>query len=301
MYLRPSAPRSIGGVLDDGLRLWRVSISKTWILALLAHFVVAIPSVVLSIQSPSASVAPGKGGLAAANAANAQLMLELMKSPSMLLAYGVAILVSFALYAAFTLRIAGVANDEGLSLGSSVAAGFRLLPRMVLQMLLLILVLGGGGVIAVLFAGIVSSIGAPKALAGFLAVIAMVLIFGFLLGRIVVAFIALIVDDAGALGSIKESWALTRGNWWRCAAILVVLIFIAVVFTLVFAFTVGLIAVSLGPTSLAATVVTQLLSLILNAFIGSLYPAVLMAIFYDLKMRKQGADLLGRVETLAPQ
>jgi hypothetical protein len=121
------------------------------------------------------------------------------------------------------------------------------------------------------------------------------------LGRIFLSFLALVIDDAGAIASIKVSWTLTRGCWWRCSAILLVLIIIGIVFTLVIAFANGLVLVSLGAASVAATVLTQLVGVVSNAFLGSLYPAVLIAIFHDLKLRKQGGDLAGRVNALAPQ
>src|SRR6185312_2273186 len=34
MYTRPTAPRSIGGVLDDAIRLYRAAFSRCWVLAL---------------------------------------------------------------------------------------------------------------------------------------------------------------------------------------------------------------------------------------------------------------------------
>jgi hypothetical protein len=123
----------------------------------------------------------------------------------------------------------------------------------------------------------------------------------FLLGRLFLSFFALVVDDLGAVASIRMSWMLTRGSWWRCSAILLVLVIIGFVFALVIAFANGLIAVSLGAATVGATVLAQLVGVAANAFLGSLYPAVLIAIFHDLKLRKQGVDLVGRVNALAPQ
>ena len=51
----------------------------------------------------------------------------------------------------------------------------------------------------------------------------------------------------------------------------------------------------------ATYTVSQLVSLAANAVLGSLFPAVLIAILYDLKLRKQGGDLMGRVDALARQ
>jgi hypothetical protein len=286
VYIRATAPRSIGGVLDDGLRLWRDSLSKTWPLAFIAQLVAALP--VLFIQASAPPIAPaGKSFLAAAAAANAQFAAGLLKSPILLLAYLAALVVSIACYAGIILRLAGVAKDDVPSLGAAVAGGFRLVPRVLGQFLLFVLVI----LLAM----------AAKTLATPLLVVFLLLLGVFLLGRIFLAFISLVADDAGPIESVTASWRLTRGYWWRCAAILVVLIFIAVVFSLVVGFAISLIAVSMGGAGMAAQALTQLVAVLANALLGSLYPAVLMAIYYDLKLRKEGADLLGRVKSLAPQ
>ena len=309
MYTRPSAPRSIGGVLDDGLKLWRESLSKTWPLALLAQLLFAIPLVMLRMQLKDLPIVPGSNAFTAANAANTQLFLALVKSPMLILAYLLTLLLVVACYTAIAIRIEGVSTYSAPSLQASLAAGFRLLPRVLLQLLVFIL---SWIVIGVALAIVAAIVGGGLSVAGgvggarspvlpFITVTIMFSFVFFLLGRIFLSYFALVVDDAGAVASIKASWTLTRGCWWRCAAILLVLVIIGIVFTIVIAFADGLIVASLGPTSLGATVLAQLVGAVANAFLGSLYPAVLIAIFHDLKLRKQGVDLVGRVNALAPQ
>jgi hypothetical protein len=46
-------------------------------------------------------------------------------------------------------------------------------------------------------------------------------------------------------------------------------------------------------------VLIQGISLLGNTLISPLYAAVLVAIYHDLKLRKEGADLAGRVSALA--
>jgi hypothetical protein len=305
VYVKPTAPRSIGGVLDDGLRLWRISLPNTWQLALMAQLLVTIPLVLLRLQLKDLPAFPTPGSMSAASAANAQFMLALMKSPIFLSTYAVVVLATLGFYNAVVLRIAAVSTDSAISLGRSVASGFRLLPRVI--WLFVILVLAAAliavvlGVLAAVTGGVVGRAGSQTgSLAASVTVILLVLFFGFLLGRIVLATIALIVEDARAIESLKVSWVLTRGHWWRCAAILTVLIIIGVVLAIVITFVNGLIAVSLGPTSLVSITLTQILSILTNTVLWSLYPAVLLAIFDDLKLRKEGGDLASRVSALAP-
>jgi len=307
VYTRPNAPGSIGAVLDDGLRLWLESLSKTWPLALIAQLLYAIPLVMLRVQLKDIPVALGSNALTAANAANAQLFSALFKSPVLILVYLVAILIAVVCYTAIVTRIEGVSTNSAPSLQASMASGFRLLPRVLLQLLVFflcaIVITVALGIIAGIVGGIAAAgLGGAKSVV--MPIISFTLVFlfvFFLLGRIFLSFLALVIDDAGAIASIKVSWTLTRGCWWRCSAILLVLIIIGIVFTLVIAFANGLVLVSLGAASVAATVLTQLVGVVSNAFLGSLYPAVLIAIFHDLKLRKQGGDLAGRVNALAPQ
>jgi hypothetical protein len=303
VYTKPNAPRSIGGVLDDGLKLWLESLSKTWPLALIAQLLYAIPLIMLRIQLKDLPIVPSSNALTAANAANAQLFLAIFKSPVLILAYLVTILIAVACYTAIVTRIEGVSTNSAPSLRDSLAAGFRLLPRVLLQLLVFILCGIVIGVAVAIFGGIaVAGFGGAKSsLLPIMSVVLMFVFLFFMLGRIFLSFIALVVDDAGAIASIKVSWTLTRGNWWRCSTILVVLVIIGIVFTLVIAFANGLVLVSLGAASVAATVLTQLVGVVSNAFLGSLYPAVLIAIFHDLKLRKEGGDLAGRVNALAAQ
>lgn len=303
MYTRPNAPRSIGGVLDDGLKLWLESLSKTWPLALIAQLLYAIPLIMLRIQLKDLPIVPSSNALTAANAANAQLFLAIFKSPVLILTYLVTILIAVACYTAIVTRIEGVSTNSAPTLQDSLAAGFRLLPRVLLQLLVFILAGIVIGIAVAILGGIaVAGFGGAKSsLLPIVSVVLMFVLLFFVLGRIFLSFIALVVENAGAIASIKLSWTLTRGNWWRCSTILVVLVIIGIVFSLVIAFANGVTVVSLGATSVMATVLTQLVGAVANAFLGSLYPAVLISIFHDLKLRKQGVDLAGRVNALAPQ
>jgi len=307
VYMRPNAPRSIGGVLDDGLKLWLQSLSKTWPLALIAQLLYAIPLVMLRVQIKDVPVALGSNALAAANAANTQLFLALFKSPVLILAYLLTILIVVVCYTAIVTRIQGVSTNSAPSVQTSLTSGLRLLPRVLLQLLVFFLcamvIAVALGILAAIVGGIATAgMGGAKSSVMPILTFALVFIFVFfLLGRIFLSYFALVIDDAGAVASIRLSWTLTRGGWWRCSAILLVLVIIGIVFTLVIAVADGLIAVSLGATSVAATVLAQLLGVVSSTFLGSLYPAVLIAIFHDLKLRKQGVDLIGRVNALAPQ
>jgi len=300
VYTRPTEPRSIGGVLDDGLRLWRDSLPKTWPLALLAQLVVAVPLLVLASKFPGLMSTTPTRPFSPASAADTQAILALFKSPATWLAYLVMLILSVVCYTAIVLRVAGVAANSGLSLGGSLASALRLLPRLLLQLLLFFIAIFLAGIAMALLAGIGAALaGGAKAVMAIIPVIILLVIL-FVFGRVFFASMVLMLDDAGAAESIGISWRLTRGYWWRCAGLLLVLFIIGLVFTLVVGFVSAAIGAALGK-GLLATGVSQLVSIIASAALGSLYPAVLTAILYDLKLRKQGGDLLGRVDALARQ
>ena len=74
MYIRPTAPRSIGGVLDDGFRLWRAAFAKTWPVALMAQLLALIPVLIVLSESTAAT-------------ARTQPMTLMLRSPGLAIAY----------------------------------------------------------------------------------------------------------------------------------------------------------------------------------------------------------------------
>ena len=53
--------------------------------------------------------------------------------------------------------------------------------------------------------------------------------------KLIVAYPAIFVDDLSATESIRASWNMTRGHWWRIAAILGTITIIAIVLAIVLA------------------------------------------------------------------
>jgi hypothetical protein len=125
------------------------------------------------------------------------------------------------------------------------------------------------------------------------------LVFCYTVGKIILGALILIVEDKGALESLGRSWTMTTGYWWRVATILTVLVIVIVVLFLIIGIIAGVVAASMGSTGGTSGLLIQVISLLGNALISPLYAAVLLTIYYDLKLRKEGADLAGRVNALA--
>jgi hypothetical protein len=283
VYVRPAAPRSIGGEVDDAIRLWRQALAKTWPLALAAQLLVSIPLLLFRVP------------MQAATGQSSQLMLSTKLSPQFWLSYIAAALLASGFYNAVVSQTASTASSEPAPMSASLRIGFRLLPRA------LLLGLAMGFVVCIL----ASLFMVPTA---FLDTSARLVLMGslaavllFLAGRIFLANLVLVVNNVGVIDSLESSWNLTRGHWWRSAAILTVTIIIFTVFLFVIGAVTGAATVVLGRTSSAALAVSESISILGNALFTPLFSAVMLTIYYDLKLRKEGADLAARVNALASQ
>jgi hypothetical protein len=290
VYEKPTAPAGIGGVLDDGLRLWRLSLPLTWGLALMAQAVRTAPAILFPV--PRVAVP--------ANLDLAQKIMAMAGASSR--SSWLAILFGFIAYIfvnAVLLRINSVSEDRPMSFSESLAAGAKLLPRTIGFFLLLGLIIGLILLVAVIPVAIVKSAGAGGAImTGLLLTVAALLII-YVANKMVVGYPAMIVDDVSAKDAVSTSWKMTTGFWWRVATLLAVLGIIGAALGAVL----GLLGAAmfgwLGVASRAPVLVTQLAGVVVYSFLGSLSPAVILAIYNDLKLRKEGGDLADRVSALA--
>jgi hypothetical protein len=283
VYIKANAPRSIGGVLDDAIRLYRTSFRQCWPLALFGQVLVCLPMLFLQLNIKNI-------------AGNPQAALALMRSPATWGSYLVVLLLSLAIYNAVIFMVDAVAQDRTATFSASLGAGFRLLPRSIWLMILIGLCFAGPGVIVgIVFAMATGQAGPLVRLVigvGFLA------LGLYLLGRIFLANIVLVVEDAPAFTSLKKSWMLIGGHWWRAAAIYSVAFFIALVLYVILAVCSGVIAATMRGSFTAAMVANTLVTIAFGSLLMAFFPAVLISMYYDLMLRKEGADLAGRVDAL---
>jgi hypothetical protein len=208
------------------------------------------------------------------------------------LAYLVVSIAAIGFHNAVIAQTDAATKTAGQTIGQSLTIGFRLLGRAFLMGILVGLAVALP--LGVLF---VILVGAPmiwRVTVGGLAF----LVLCYAIGKIILAAVILIVEDRGAPDSLSRSWTLTSGHWWRVATILTVLIIVIVAVFLFIGIIAGIVAATTGSTAITGILV-QLISVLGNTLISPLYAAVLVAIYHDLKLRKEGADLAGRVNALA--
>jgi membrane-anchored glycerophosphoryl diester phosphodiesterase (GDPDase) len=263
-YELPSAPLSIGGVLDNAIRLYREVMRRCWVLALI--YAVVVGGFTLGWMLVLTKV-PG------AYSKDPKQVLALLSSPVFLGGFLLAFVISFAAYGALMTAEIAVARGETVSAGKAIAAGIRRVPAMLLAgviALLAILV----GLIALLIPGI------------------------YVIGKLQLWLPAMFFEKASALESIKISWRLSRRRWWRGATILTVGFIMLYVFAIAFGLVAGIIGSAAHLDPIDRMVVNQSFSIVSNTIVFPMFVAVLVVMYHDFKLRSEGGDLAVRVGSL---
>jgi hypothetical protein len=112
----------------------------------------------------------------------------------------------------------------------------------------------------------------------------------FLAVKLTVAFPAVVVENAGPGTAISRSFNLTRGNWWRAFAVVVVVFLIQLVINLV-VLTVLVGGLLTDSSEVTAAILTTLVNIIIYAITYPLWAAVITVLYYDLRVRNEGFDL----------
>jgi len=118
MYQRPDRPRTIGGVLDDAVRLYRVSARYWWLPSLLLALLATAAESYYALQIGPRPT-PGS-------------MMALYKSPQMILTFGIRMLLTVYLYMVMQVSMAAIATGADLPLAGAFRKALRLLPATIL-------------------------------------------------------------------------------------------------------------------------------------------------------------------------
>ncbi|MDE2347392.1 MAG: hypothetical protein KGL92_02715 [Gammaproteobacteria bacterium] len=261
MYSQPSAPKTVGGVVDDAIKLYRVCLPRSWPLALAPE--VAVMLLEISQQSRLHLTAT----------TDPRVVFALLQSPGFVATVVIGFLLLLVFNYALIDHMHAIATREIASLRGSLGVGLRMLPRAVVTAGLIALATGVGFVL-LLVPGI------------------------YLAGAWMLTFVAMVVGDTGVFGSMRASYSLIKGHWWRTMTIYTVATLMAVVFYVVLALVFGLSGSLDGPGSALAIGLQRLLSVALGTLMTLWFPAVLLSLYYDLQLRRDGADLSRRIDAL---
>jgi hypothetical protein len=289
MYQAPTEPQTIGGVLDDGLRIYRESYSKVWMFALFAG-IVSLPATWAANQIDPTTVTPGDFG-------------------SLFIVIGIMALVGMIFYSMLIVRMNSVVTGTDMSVGAAASRGLRRAASYIASGILYMLILALSVFLAVAIVGIIVGVFAATSGSADSPVVAaiigiVVLLFAALAAAypsIVFFFYnyAAVIDNKGPGGAIAYSARLTHGNFWRTAAILTIALFIIlvaylIVMVLTSAADIAEVAGSALPGWIRA-LIDYVVAPAFQVLVMPLFYALPLAIYNDLKLRREGGDLAARI------
>jgi hypothetical protein len=271
MSIQPSQPLSIGGVLDTTFQLYKASVVKMIPLSLLMVIAGSPQSIYMFMR-----------GAAGGNPADPLAMLAMMQGGGYWLAACVGIIGSMWMLSAAYLKIHAIGTGGDLGVGTAVTQALTRLPAVLLMVILF---------------GIALTIG----------LILLVIPGLILMVSLGLCFATALFGGKGPVDALTESHRLVWGNWWRTFAILSVGVVIIFVIYMIAALIIGLIVPVLifggGGTEnvlLISLVSGLLIGVLMSLLLTPFYISLAIAIYWDLKLRKDGGDLAARVGALNP-
>jgi hypothetical protein len=306
MYHKPSVPRSIGGVLDDTMQLYKAAFSRCLVPALL----MGIAAALLSFYQVSRLPVTASGG----TDLQALLARGMATTPTSMLLSLVALLIELVFYAVMIHIIAAVSGGEAPTVGESFSASIRRLPANIGATLLVAIagVIGTGVAMVPFFIALagnprgaalpeIAARMGPAILVCFVLAIPVI----YVVSRMLLYMVPLVAERQGPLRSIATSWRLVGGNWWRTSTVLFVMAIIVYVLTIVvvgIAGAIGLMVTGIptapGQALGTVAVIGALMGGAIRIVSAPLMSALFVSIYHDLVLRKGGGDLEARLGAL---
>jgi hypothetical protein len=282
VYTQPSTPRTVGGVLDDAINLYRECLPRSWPLALAPEVALALTNIHLESRLPPSS------------RQDPAAILSMLRSSDFVISMLFYFVVLLVFNLALTDHMHSVATGRPASAGRGGGGGRRMGARAPGAARGVARATARGDNVQLTDARLPRAAGASLviALATALGTLLLIVPGIYLAGALMLTFVAMIVGDLGALQSIGESYRLIRGHWWRAATIYTVATMIALAFYLILGLLAGL-AATQGPGASALVIgLRRLASVVIGTLMTMWFPAVLLSIYYDLALRR--ADSLPR-------
>jgi hypothetical protein len=120
----------------------------------------------------------------------------------------------------------------------------------------------------------------------------------YILTRLACSSTAYLLTGRGVFESLSYSWQLTEGNVWRLSLIFTVYVVLIIVFYLLASVIAAMVAVPFALNDIALiTAVTSAVMVAVGSIVRPFYTAILLAVFGDLTVRKEGTDLAERISS----
>jgi hypothetical protein len=270
----PERPLSIGEIIDAAFRIFRATVVKCLPYALAAVIAGQLPNIYYLLS--------GRG--------LAQSILNSMRDPAWVSLYLVGTIVSVLLWSAILLRQYFMVTGSDAAAGQALGTALRRLPAMILLGILCALAIGWWFVLGALFSGWLRA----------LVCVLMLIPASIVMVALSAAGTSLLVSGRGPAASIAHSWRLTSGSLWRLSGVYTVAVFIVVVIYIALGLVTGLVSVLLARNDIAViSAAAETLVVIMAAVVTPFYCALALAVYGDLRVRKEGTDLAQRISATA--
>jgi hypothetical protein len=274
MHAPALRPRSAIEIVDTAFTIWRRNIGQMTIIGIAATVPVVLALVL------------GLGTLLAGNFGNKRLdQASIVAMVPMILIFVVVLVLWMAVVdGAMTIAAGDAYHGREVSAASAlrgaVSKGGTLVVSNILRMLTIALAAGvGGAVIAIL--------GRANGGIAVLLMIVLAVCTILLFARLFATTNAVVFENSGASESLSRSFALSKDSAWRIFGV----ILLAYVVLIVAQIAIGLTVQMVISVALRSPVVASMVGNVIGALLYPFLSIVLMVLYFDQRIRKEGYDL----------
>ena len=267
----PARPLSVGEVLDLVFQIFKATLVKGLPYGICAVVAQQLPNVYALASGVTVRQALSAG------------------QPVGVALFAVGVLLALVAWSGLLLQQRAIIEQRPTSIKSELGEALRRLPSFFVATLLFLVVVGSGAaVIMVVPSQYRTGVRIPvEVLSLYLAVL------------LSCTWPAVLFAGHGPLGALRQSARLVWGNWWRIAVVYVVGGAVVIVVSVLLGALIAAIVSSLGAGIPVMTSVFTEVANVLGAVTAPFVGALLLAVFADLRVRKEGTDLKQRIVDLA--
>ena len=270
-FYPPARPLSVGEVLDLVFQIFKATLVRGLPYGICAVVAQQLPNVYALASGVSVRQALSAG------------------QPIGIALFAVGVLLALVAWSALLLQQRAIIEQRPTSIKSELGEALRRLPSFFVATLLFLVVVGSGAAVIMVVP--------PQYRTGMR--IPLEILGVYLAVFLSCTWPAVLFAGQGPLGALRQSARLAWGNWWRIAVVYVVGAAVVIVVSVLLGALIAAIVSSLGAGIPVMTSVFAEVANVLGAVTAPFAGALLLAVFADLRVRKQGTDLKQRIVDLA--
>ncbi len=269
-FYPPKRPLAIGEVLDLAIQIFKATAIKGIPYGICAVTFEQLPNI---YDLGSGAVRQPYGG----------------DRPLWLALFFVGTILALIAWSALLLQQSAIIERTATTLGRQLTEALRRLPVFVLATLLFFVVVGGD------FAALLL---VPDQYHSWMRV-PLIVLSAYLAVALSCTWPAVLLVGQGPVGALRHSIRLVWGNWWRVCAIYTVGAAAVMVLAILVAVLIALVVPALVADIPVMMAVYRVLANAMVAVVAPFAGALVLAVFGDLRVRKEGIDLQQRIAGLA--